>query len=153
MTQLKLQQDRIESIVKNMKSQTDNTENSYKIFTKTMIDGLEKIMRNEFEMSDKKLGNVRLENHRYAVELKELSGDMNSKKAEVLAIKNEVEALLLINEKKVTENSKQVFTKLDTILGEYEVLKTKFNELSEFFKVDNILRRMSGLKEIWQNIQ
>ena len=127
--------DRIENFVKSIKSQLESNETGFKNYTKIMLEAAEKNYKTEFENFEGKILNIRMENNRYAVDLKNSALELKSEKEEVIKIKidlySKIESSSKINEDKTSS----IADKFYGISSEYDVIKVKFNEMAEFIRV------------------
>ena len=129
----------MENFIKSIRNQLDTMDMGMKIYLKTMIEVASKNNKNELDIIESKIGSAKIENHRYAYDLKNLANDLKVEREEVMNIKKDVLEKINISYKNYDDfNSKmkENFFKLST---EHDSMKIKFNELAEFIKVLNNL--------------
>ena len=137
MTQITLSKchERNENFTKSVKNQLENIEIGMKTYIKTMIDVAEVNTKNEIEIFESKLGNIRMENHKYAVDLKNSATELKAEKEEVLLHKAEIYSKIEDSIKINEDLNSNTIDKFDRIIAEYDNIKAKFNEIAEFVKV------------------
>lgn len=127
--------DRIETFTKSVKSQLEMSEAGMKVYMKGILDVSEKNSKLEFDNFDGKIANVRMENNRYAVDLKNSAIELKSEKEEVIRIKNELHSIVESSSKLNLDKIEHFYDKFLGLSAEYDVIKVKFNEIAEFIKV------------------
>jgi hypothetical protein len=99
-----------------------------------MLETSEINFKNDIEMINKRLGEMRLENHKYAFELQKKSSELNVEYEKILEIKKEVYTNLDNTVNKMENMHKDTRKEFDDYTGEFTKIKNKFVELSEFIK-------------------
>lgn len=127
--------ERNEFFSKSVKGQLENMEIGLKTYVKNMLDIADKNTKSEFESFESKFANIRMENHRYAVDLKNSSNILLTEKEEIIKIKTEISKKIEGSNKINEDLNSQTVDKFYRMSAEYDVLKVKFTEIAEFIKV------------------
>jgi hypothetical protein len=132
---LDLNNEKMENFTKSVKNQLENMEQGMKTYIKSMIETDKKNIKAEFEGIETKMGAVKMENHRYAIDLKNSATELKAEKDEIVKIKNEVVDKVESSSKYVDEINNNTLDKFYKLNSDYDQIRSKFNEIAEFVKV------------------
>ena len=110
-----------------------------KIYLNTNIEVASKNNKNELDIIESKIGSAKIENHRYAYDLKNLANDLKVEREEVMNIKKDVVEKINISYKNYDDFNSKMKENFFKLSSEHDSMKIKFNELAEFIKVLNNL--------------
>jgi len=123
-----------------------------KNFTTKLLQDTEVNFKREYENIGVKIGDMRMENNKYAYQLQKNANELTAEKEKILTIKNEVNKQLDDALARCREMNKSTVDNFETIKGEYQNIKSKFVELSEFIK-DVRFRKNLGVEVSKQDIK
>jgi len=150
--EFKVYKEKFENLIVGLSSQLENVERSMKNFTTKLLQDTEVNFKREYDNIGVKIGDMRLENNKYAYQLQKNANELTSEKEKILALKSEVNKQLDVTLEKCKEMNKNTFDSFETIKGEYQSIKNKFVELSEFIK-DVRFRKNLGVDVSKQDIK
>ena len=138
-TLLNQSSEKMENFIKSIRNQLDTMDMGMKIYLKTMIEVASKNNKNELDIIESKIGSAKIENHRYAYDLKNLANDLKVEREEVMNIKKDVLEKINISYKNYDDFNSKMKENFFKLSSEHDSMKIKFNELAEFIKVLNNL--------------
>ena len=138
-TLLNQSSEKMENFIKSIRNQLDTMDMGMKIYLKTMIEVASKNNKNELDIIESKIGSAKIENHRYAYDLKNLANDLKVEREEVMNIKKDVVEKINISYKNYDDFNSKMKENFFKLSSEHDSMKIKFNELAEFIKVLNNL--------------
>jgi len=101
---------------------------------KTMLEAAEKNQKSEFDLMEQKFGQIKMENHRYVVDLKKTADDLKTE-GEILAkIKVELTDKMEANNKHTNDVNSNTVERCNRVNTEFDSIKSRFGELAEFIK-------------------
>ena len=140
---LEINEEKMNNFTKSVKNQLENMELGMKSYVKTLIEAERKSINVDFENMETKIGSIKMENHRYAIEMKNNAAELKVEKDEFLKIKTEVVEKLDSSNKHFDELNTNTVEKFTKLIADHEVIRTKFNEIAEFVKV-SIINLITG---------
>ena len=132
---LKSNKSRLESVIKSNMSSITDLENGMKTYTNLHISNHDIAIKANFELINDQIKNTRLENNKYALELKNASSELKTESQKCFDLQNEITLQmnnLTIKNKEINQNTIESFNEFTK---EFDVIKRKFNEIAEFIKV------------------
>ena len=138
-TLLNQSSEKMENFIKSIRNQLDTMDMGMKIYLKTMIEVASKNNKNELDIIESKIGSAKIENHRYAYDLKNLANDLKVEREEAMNIKKDVLEKINISYKNYDDFNSKMKENFFKLSSEHDSMKIKFNELAEFIKVLNNL--------------
>ena len=136
---------------KSISGQLESLEKGVKSYSQMLVESNEKNFKNEFSGITQKLQEIKMDNHRYAQDLKNAANELKTEKDKLTNIRYEIYGQLDLATNSFKEINKQTNENFDKIKEEYETIKRKFTEIAEFVKVSfTIIIRMWGSEEIWE---
>lgn len=133
-SEFKIYKEKFENLITGLSSQLENAERSMKNFTTKMLQDTEVNFKREYENMGIKIGDMRLENNKYAYQLQKNANELTAEKDKILSIKSEINKQLDDALDRCREMNKNTADNFESIKGEYHSIKSKFIELSEFIK-------------------
>ncbi len=131
---LKSYKEKLEGIIKTFHIMIDNSAKANMQYSNEIGAKTERNCKDMIEIVNEKMMELRLENTKYAIELKEKSLDLSKDWEKILKIKEEINELF----KKEVENYKIICNNNINSLNEFKkdfgLIRTKFFELAEFIK-------------------
>lgn len=125
---------KLEALTKSLQSQIDAITLSSTQYTNRAVSQCEERIKSLLKIYDDRLEDMRVENGKYAIQLKTQSNSLASEWSKVMNIKNEI---LVQFEAKVQEMKKSNLDLLKNYEGykkEFKLIKNRFTQLSEFIK-------------------
>jgi hypothetical protein len=138
------QKEKIEAMLKSIGSQLEQSEKGAKNYINKMLDTSETNFRNEIEQLNKRITDMRLENHKYAFELQKSANELNVEHEKMLNMKKETLSSLDNSVTKMENMHKETVKELDEYKNEFGKIKSRFIELAEFIK-DIRFKRNAGI--------
>ena len=99
-----------------------------------MLQEAESNFKREYDTLGIKISDMRMDNNRYACQLQKSANELTSEKDKILTMKNDVNKQLDDTLSRVKDMNKSTLENFDSIKTEYQHIKNKFVELSEFIK-------------------
>jgi len=131
---LKSYKEKLEGIIKTFHIMVDNSTKANMQYSNEIGTKIERNCKDMIEIVNEKMMELRLENTKYAIELKEKSLDLSKDWEKILKIKEEINE----NFKNEVENYKIICNNNINSLNEFKkdfgLIRTKFFELAEFIK-------------------
>ncbi len=132
---LNINADKIETFSKSVRNQLENMESGIKSYVKSLIE-MEKIKsKSEFENVEAKLSSIKLDNHRFALELKHSADELKSEKEGLLVLKSGFQEKINEIDHNIENFNQSNFEKIESLSAEFDLLNKKFTEFSETLKV------------------
>ena len=119
--------ERMEGFTKSIRNQLDTMDMGMKIYLKTMIEVASKNNKNELDIIESKIGSAKIENHRYAYDLKNLANDLKVEREEVMNIKKDVLEKINISYKNYDDFNSKMKENFFKLSHEHDSIKIKFN--------------------------
>jgi hypothetical protein len=134
-------------MLKSIGTQLEQSEKGSKNYVNKMLEGSEANLRNEIEQLNKRIGEMRMENHKYAFELQKSANELNIEHDKMLNLKKETLNSLDTSVMKMENMHKDTTKELDEYKSEFNKIKSRFVELSEFIK-DIRFKRNAGIVDM-----
>jgi DNA repair exonuclease SbcCD ATPase subunit len=127
--------EKIEVFSKSVRNQIENMESGIKVYARSLIEMERNHSKSEIENLESKISNIKLDNHKFAVEFKNAANELIREKEELLVLKsNFQEKIIELNRN--YENANQLnFEKVELLSAEFDIMNKRFSELSETIKV------------------
>jgi hypothetical protein len=125
---------KLEGMINSINTQIEQSEKGSKNFTTKMLETTEVNMRNEIDMLNKRLSDMRLENHKYAFDLQKKSSELNVEHEKILTIKQDILNSLDNTVIKMDNMHKDTVKEFEDYKTDFRKIQNKFVELSEFIK-------------------
>ena len=126
-TLLNQSSEKMENFIKSIRNQLDTMDMGMKIYLKTMIEVASKNNKNELDIIESKIGSAKIENHRYAYDLKNLANDLKVEREEVMNIKKDVLEKINISYKNYDDFNSKMKENFFKLSHEHDSIKIKFN--------------------------
>jgi hypothetical protein len=126
--------EKLEGMIKSITTQLEQNDRSSKNYINKLLETTEVNLRNEIELINKRIGEMRLENHKYAFDLQKSAGELNVEHEKMLNIKKDIINNLDNTVIKMENLNKDTVKEFEAQKAEYDRIKSKFGELSEFIK-------------------
>ena len=82
--------EKIDNFTKSVKNQLETMDMGLKTYLKTMLEISSRTNKLEFENFETKISSAKMENHRYAIDLKNLAIDLKAENEQVQVIKSDI---------------------------------------------------------------
>lgn len=125
---------KLESLSKQIQSQLDAINLSTSQYTNRAVSDCEERIKNTFKIYDDRLEDMRVENVKYAVQLKNQSQNLASEWIKVMNIKNDIYAKFESEVQEMKNSNLGVLKSFDGYKKEFKLIKNRFTQLSEFIK-------------------
>ena len=126
-TLLNQSSEKMENFIKSIRNQLDTMDMGMKIYLKTMIEVASKNNKNELDIIESKIGSAKIENHRYAYDLKNLANDLKVEREEVMNIKKDILEKINISYKNYDDFNSKMKENFFKLSHEHDSIKIKFN--------------------------
>ena len=131
---LKSYKDKLETLIKSFSLQIDNVTNKFKQFCNQSVKHCEEQFTKRIEETEEKVQTLRIENNKHVQDLLNESDNLKKKQNELDEFKIYLEKSYKENLKKQDELYNNLYIRYDEIENEFNLIKNKFSELSEFIK-------------------
>lgn len=145
--------EKMENLSKSFKNQLEYLESNMKMYVKSMIEIEKNQTKIEFENLETKLSSLKLVNHKVAQELKNSANDLKMEKEEFSNLKADFHQKIEEMNINYENFNKNNLDKIETFNSEFELMKAKLSEISEYIKVLSYLLRIIERKRIFQNFR
>jgi hypothetical protein len=152
-TELKNYRDKLDTMLKQMTMQLESNEKVLKSYTNLMVQETEGNLRREYGELTNRLGEIKLENSKYAVELNRSAKELNVEYEKLVNIRNDLGKHFDDNVNNMRESHKTTVDSFDTLRGQFDRIKTRFNEVSEFIKDVRFRRNLNDEKVSKQELK
>ena len=125
---------KLESLSKQIQAQLDAINLSTSQYTNRAVSDCEERIKNTFKIYDDRLEDMRVENVKYAVQLKNQSQNLASEWIKVMNIKNDIYAKFESEVQEMKNSNFGVLKSFDGYKKEFKLIKNRFTQLSEFIK-------------------
>ena len=127
-------------MTKSITGQIESLEKGVKSYAQVLVETSKTNLKSEIDSLIQKIQENKMENHRYAVDLKNAASELKTEKELLSNIKNEIYSQLDSTSNSFKEMHKGTNENFDKIRDEYELIKKKFTEIAEFVKVEIFLK-------------
>ena len=131
---LKTYKQKLENLTKSLQSQIDSITLATTQFTNRAITESEERIKNLMKIYDDRLEDMRVENGKYAIQLKNQSSSLSSEWNKVMNIKNEIYAKFENEVQEMKKSNSEAAKHFDRYKKEFKLIKNRFTQLSEFIK-------------------
>ena len=128
---LKLTNLKVDSMSKSISSQFDYLEKELKSYSQVLVEQCDKNFKFELNTINQKLQDMKIENHRYAIDLKNTANDLKVDYEKLTNIKNEMYIKLDILTNNLKQQTKTINENLEKIKEDNEKINKKINKMSE----------------------
>ena len=133
--EMKVSKEKVETMSKSIAGQLDSLEKGVKSYSHMLVDTSEKNVKVDFDNLSQRLSDIRMENHRYAVDVRNTANELKIENDKILNIKKEIYNTFDLTTLNFKDLNKQTNEHFDQIKEEYDLMKKKFTEIAEFVKV------------------
>lgn len=137
---LKASNIKVDTMTKSITGQIESLEKGVKSYAQVLVETSKTNLKSEIDSLIQKIQENKMENHRYAVDLKNAASELKTEKELLSNIKNEIYSQLDSTSNSFKEMHKGTNENFDKIRDEYELIKKKFTEIAEFVKVEIFLK-------------
>ena len=117
----------MENFIKSIRNQLDTMDMGMKIYLKTMIEVASKNNKNELDIIESKIGSAKIDNHRYASDLKYMANELKVQIEEAINIKKDVLEKINISYKNYDDFNSKMKENFFKLSHEHDSIKIKFN--------------------------
>ena len=128
---LKLTNLKVDSMSKSISSQFDYLEKELKSYSQVLVEQCEKNFKFELNTINQKFQDMKIENHRYAIDLKNTANDLKVDYEKLTNIKSEMYIKLDILTNNLKQQTKTINENLEKIKEDNEKINKKINKMSE----------------------
>ena len=128
---LKLTNLKVDSMSKSISSQFDYLEKELKSYSQVLVEQCDKNFKFELNTINQKLQDMKIENHRYAIDLKNTANDLKVDYEKLTNIKNEMYIKLDILTNNLKQQTKTINENLEKIKEDNEKINKKINKMFE----------------------
>ena len=128
---LKLTNLKVDSMSKSISSQFDYLEKELKSYSQVLVEQCDKNFKFELNTINQKLQDMKIENHRYAIDLKNTANDLKVDYEKLTNIKSEMYIKLDILTNNLKQQTKTINENLEKIKEDNEKINKKINKMSE----------------------
>ncbi len=136
---------KLDSNLKNLKTQIENMSKTMSDYTKKCVHQSEIRMTDIINSYDDRIHEVRLENHKYAIELQEKANNLNNEIEKVNNVKDEIFDKVKREIDYVKQGNYAVTIKFEGYKKEFNQIKSKFSQFNDLIKEIN--SKINSLKE------
>ena len=128
---LKLTNLKVDSMSKSISSQFDYLEKELKSYSQVLVEQCEKNFKFELNTINQKFQDMKIENHRYAIDLKNTANDLKVDYEKLTNIKSEMYIKLDILTNNMKQQTKTINENLEKIKEDNEKINKKINKMFE----------------------
>ena len=128
---LKLTNLKVDSMSKSISSQFDYLEKELKSYSQVLVEQCDKNFKFELNTINQKFQDMKIENHRYAIDLKNTANDLKVDYEKLTNIKSEMYIKLDILTNNMKQQTKTINENLEKIKEDNEKINKKINKMSE----------------------
>ena len=128
---LKLTNLKVDSMSKSISSQFDYLEKELKSYSQVLVEQCDKNLKFELNTINQKFQDMKIENHRYAIDLKNTANDLKVDYEKLTNIKSEMYIKLDILTNNLKQQTKTINENLEKIKEDNEKINKKINKMSE----------------------
>ena len=128
---LKLTNLKVDSMSKSISSQFDYLEKELKSYSQVLVEQCDKNFKFELNTINQKFQDMKIENHRYAIDLKNTANDLKVDYEKLTNIKSEMYIKLDILTNNLKQQTKTINENLEKIKEDNEKINKKINKMSE----------------------
>ena len=125
---------KLDSNLKNLKTQIENASKSMNDYTKKCVHQSEIRMTDIIKTYDDRIHEVRLENHKYAIELQEKANNLNDEIEKVNNVKDEIFDKVKREIDYVKQGNYAVTIKFEGYKKEFNQIKSRISQINEYLK-------------------
>ena len=131
---LKSYKTKLENLIQSFQLQIDNITKSMSEFTTKSVNDCESRINDLLKTYDEKMQNIRIENNKYFNQIKEEFTKMKKDWEKILQIKKEIYYKYDVEVSNMKESYNNVALKFEGYKKEFNLIKNRFTQLSEFIK-------------------
>ena len=136
---------KLDTTMKNIKLQMDGLTKSINDYTKKCINQTENKLIDMINISEDRIQDIRLENYKYAIELKNNCDNLNNEMEKITKIKDEIYEKINLDIENMKQANYGVTIKFEGYKKEFNQIKSKFSQFNDFIKEIN--SKINSLKE------
>ena len=131
---LKSYKKKLDTIIENFKLQTNNIIEYNKEYTNRKVNENEMKIYENLKIYDGIIKNIRIENAKFIIDSKKEYNNILKEWEKIIGIKNEIFIELNNQTEKIEESNNLIYRKLEGYKKEFNIIKNRFTQLSEFIK-------------------
>ncbi len=131
---LKSYKKKLDTIIESFKIQINNIIESNKEYTIRKINESEMKIYENLKIYDERMQNIRIENTKFIIDSKKEYNNLLKEWEKMIGIKNEIYIKLNNQMEKIEESNYSIYRKLEGYKKEFNIIKNRFTQLSEFIK-------------------
>ena len=131
---LKSYKKKLDTIIENFKLQTNNIIEYNKEYTNRKVNENEMKIFENLKIYDGIIKNIRIENAKFIIDSKKEYNNILKEWEKIIGIKNEIFIELNNQTEKIEESNNLIYRKLEGYKKEFNIIKNRFTQLSEFIK-------------------
>ena len=136
---------KLDTTMKNIKLQMDGLTKSINDYTKKCINQTENKLIDMINISEDRIQDIRLENYKYAIELKNNCDNLNNEMEKITKIKDEIYEKINLDIENMKQANYGVTIKFEGYKKEFNQIKSKFSQFNDLIKEIN--SKINSLKE------
>ena len=136
---------KLDTTMKNIKLQMDGLTKSINDYTKKCINQTENKLIDMINISEDRIQDIRLENYKYAIELKNNCDNLNNEMEKIAKIKEEIYEKINLDIENMKQANYGVTIKFEGYKKEFNQIKSKFSQFNDLIKEIN--SKINSLKE------
>ena len=141
---LKSYKDKLEQLIKQFGTQIEKVKANFLDYCKESVDNCENRFNERIKSTDDRIELMRVENGKYAIDLKQQSNDLGIQWEKILKIKEEIFVKFDEEVAKFEKLHTGTENTMDEYKKEFKLIKKKFTELSEFIKDVRFRKNIGG---------
>jgi hypothetical protein len=131
---LKSYKEKLDKLIKTFSSQIENVKKAYSEYCKQALNATEEEFNKKYQRIDERLEQMRLENGKYSIELKQKSESLGIEWEKVINLKEEIKQHFHQELKKFEKRHQNTVCTFEQYKKEFQLIKNRFTQLSEFIK-------------------
>ncbi len=136
---------KLDTTMKNIKLQMDGLTKSINDYTKKCINQTENKLIDMINISEDRIQDIRLENYKYAIDLKNNCDNLNNEMEKIAKIKDEIYEKINLDIENMKQANYGVTIKFEGYKKEFNQIKSKFSQFNDLIKEIN--SKINSLKE------
>ena len=141
---LKKYKERLETIIKNFNLQVDNNSKANMKYVNEIKDKTESNFKEKFEEIKETIHEMKLENSKYAIELKAKSMNLSKEWDKMMKIREEIYEKFDDKVNTMTKSNDNTVHSFNELQEEFSKIKKKFGELAEFIRDVRFRKNIGG---------
>ena len=144
---LKSYKEKLENIIKQFSSQIEAVKSSFIDYCKKLFEESDAKNKEALKLIDEKIEQIKLENSKYSIELKQKCDEIGLDWLKILRLKEEVFERFDTEKENFIKYSRDLNNTFEEHKKEFKLIKKKFTELSEFIKDIRFRKNIMDLKK------